>query len=142
VTYDGSDRKQVRSREKEAKLDESNRIAYTKQIMSDLFGRQWMHDLLLRCYIFGEPFVQGSPDGTAHNLGKQIIGKQIFADVVTHCPTQYVQMMQEASAKEILHDRRYSDDRATPAEHNGSSDPGRDPEGPITEYDPYGGAET
>lgn len=140
MTYDGSNRKQVRAKEKEAKLEENNRIAYTRRIMGDVAGRKWMHDLLLSCQIFGEPFVRGAPDATAHNLGKQIVGKQIFADVVAHCSSEYVQMMQEASTKEAVNDRRYSDDRSAPDERSASEDLGRDPEGPITEYDPYAGS--
>lgn len=142
MTFNGSDRKQVRAKEKEAALAESNRIAYSKRIMQDQPGRQWMHNLLERCQMFGEPFIQGSPDGTAHNLGKQIIGKQLFADIVNHSPTEYIQMMQEASIKDAVNDRRYSDDRSTAGEQSGSSYPGRDSEGRIaSEYDPYAGSE-
>ena len=142
MTYDGSNRKQVRAKEKEAALAENNRIAYSRRIMQDQPGRKWMHDLLEKCQMFGEPFIQGSPDGTAHNLGKQIIGKQLFADIVNHSPTEYILMMQEASIKDAVNDRRYSDDRSTGGEQPGSSNPGRDAEGRISsEYDPYVGDE-
>lgn len=144
MTYDASNRKQVRSKEKEAELASSNRIAYTRRIMSDQPGREWMHALLESCYIFGEPFVAGAADATAHNLGKQIIGKQMFADIVAHSPTEYVLMMQEASIKELLNVGRNSDNRIpTTGEHSGSTDTRRDVEGPIlTDYDPYGTDDT
>jgi hypothetical protein len=138
MTYDASNRKQVRAKEKEAGIADRNRIAYTKRIMSDQPGREWMHSLLESCYIFGEPFVAGAPDATAHNLGKQIIGKQIFADIVTNSPTEYVLMMQEASIKEILNDRRDSDNRSPVAgERSSDADLGRDDQGsrPPAEWD-------
>ena len=141
MTYNASDRKQVRAKEKEAKLDESNRLAYTRRIMSDQPGRKWMHDLLVRCHIFQTAFAAGQPDTTAFRLGEQNTGLQIFADVIAAAPSDYVLMMNEASIKDQVNDRRYSDDRSASGEHSGSSDPGRDPEGPVTEYDPYAGGE-
>lgn len=142
MTYDGSDRKQVRAKEKEAKLDENNRLAYTKRIMFDQPGRKWMHDLLVRCHIFQTAFAAGQPDNTAFRLGEQNTGLQIFADVIAASPQEYVQMMNEASIKDQVNDRRYNDDRSTSGEQHGSSDGRRDPEGPVTEYDPYAGSET
>jgi hypothetical protein len=143
MTFNGSDRKQVRAKEKEAKLDESNRLAYTRRIMSDGPGRKWMHDLLVRCHIFQTAFAAGQPDNTAFRLGEQNTGLQIFADVIAASPQEYVLMMNEASIKDAVNDRRYSDDRSTAREHTGGSDSGRDVEGPVTEYDPYaeGGTE-
>ncbi len=138
MTYDPSNRKQVRAKEKESDLAERNRIAYTRRIMSDQPGRAWMHQLLDRCYIFGEPFVRGAPDATGHNLGRQAVGKQIFGDIVNHCPTEYIVMMQEASTKEAVHDRRYSDNRSPTSERSGGADLGRDAEGSEPgDYDPY-----
>jgi len=145
MTYDAGNRKDVRKLEKAAKLKESARLHYVKRIMSDTEGRGWMHDLLESCFIFGEPFVQGSPDATVYNLGRQNVGKQIFADVVTECPTQYVQMMQEASHKELSNDRHDSDNRSPNGEQPGSPNGGRDPEGPDPSpgyYDPYAREET
>jgi hypothetical protein len=143
MTFDGSNRKQVREREKELKLAEANRHAYVRRIMQDKPGRKWMHDLLEKCCIFQTPFVAGAPDVTARNCGYQDVGLSIFSDVVNAAPAEYVQMMSEASEKELVHERRYSDDRSPAAEHTGSEDPGRDVEGrdPVTEYDPYAGTE-
>lgn len=138
--YDASNRKDIRRAEKTARQAERSRIDYTKTIMSDPPGRQWMHALLLRCNVFHTPFVRGSADGTAFNCGGQNIGLQIFADVVTHCPNQYILMIQEASTKELANDRHDSNDRrtspATLGQHPGVEDNGRDVEG-SGEYDPY-----
>ena len=138
MTYDGSDRKQVREAEKAAKQAEANRHAYTRQIMSDRFGRKWMHDLLFSCHIWSTSFASGQPDVTAFRLGEQNIGLQIFADVIAAAPAEYVQMMSEASIKEEVNVRRNSDDRDAPGERSSSEDPGRDDQGRIaSEYDPF-----
>ena len=136
---DFSNRKDIRRAEKAARLAERARIDYIKRIMSDTAGREWLHRLLESCYIFGEPFIRGAPDATAWNLGRQNVGKEIFADVVTNCPTQYVMMMQEsASQKELQNDRHDSDERDPLGQQPGSPNAGRDVEGPITnELDPF-----
>jgi len=137
MVSDFSNRKDIRRAEKVAKLAEANRIAYIKRIMSDTAGREWLHALLTSCYIYGEPFVRGAPDATGHNLGKQSVGKQLFADVITHCPTQYVMMMQEASQKELTNDR-HDDERTSSGEPAGSPDPDRGIEGSESgELDPF-----
>ena len=137
MTYDAGNRKDIRRAEKLAKQVERNRIDYTRRIMSEVLGREWMHSLLLKCSVFHTPFVRGALDATAFNCGMQSVGLSTFADVVTHCPTEYVLMMQEASHKEIVNDRRDSDQRITSGEQPGSQDPGRDVEGPESDYDPY-----
>lgn len=136
MTYDGSNRKQVRQAEKAAALADANRIAFTRTIMSDIFGRAWMHSLLSRCNVFHTPFVAGAPDHTSFNCGSQNIGLAIFADVVVHCPAEYVLMMHEANVKDQANDRRNSDDRTPAGEPAGREDTGRDVEG-SGDYDPY-----
>jgi len=137
MVSDFSNRKDIRRAEKAAKLAEANRIAYVKRIMSDTAGREWMHKLLEDCCLFGEPFVRGSWDATSRNLGMQSVGKQIFSDVVVHCPTQYIQMMQEASQKELTNDR-HDDERTSSGEPTGSPDADRRVEGSESgELDPF-----
>lgn len=125
MTYDGSNRKQIRQREKASKLAEANRIAYVRRIMSDQVGREWLYDLLSSCAVFGEPFVRGSADATAYNLGRQAVGKQLFADAIVHCPSEYLLMMQESAAKDVVRNIQ-DDENAEVEEHNK----------PETEYDP------
>lgn len=143
VSYNASDRKQIRSKEKEAALALANRLAYVRRIMSDAPGRKWMHDLLEKCHVFHTPFVAGAPDVTSFRCGEANLGLQIFGDVVEAAPTEYGIMMQEASIKEAANDRRYSDDRSASAEYSGSSDDRRDAEGSEPgDYDPYADAST
>jgi len=145
MTYDAGNRKDVRKAEKAAKHAEHARIEYTKRIMSEALGRVWVHSLLARCNVFHTPFVRGAGDITAFNCGSQNVGLQIFADVIVHCPTEYILMMQEASHKELSNDRHDSDDRSPSEQPAGSSGAGRDLEGPDPspgDYDPYAREET
>ena len=138
MTYDGSDRKHIRQAEKAAKQAEARRRNFVRQIMLSMDGREWMHDLLTKCHVFHTPFTKGSPDVTAFLCGEQNLGLQIFADVISTCPSEYVLMMQEANAKEVINDRRYSDDRpAEPAESTGTEQgTRRDDQGSITAPEP------
>lgn len=120
MTFDNANKKDIKALEKEARLAETNRVAYTRTIMSTSFGRAWMHDLLLRCNIFHTPFVHSSPDVTAFNCGGQNIGLRIFGDVAAHCPHEYTLMMSESSTKEAANERRFDDnnsDRSTGSGH-------------------------
>jgi hypothetical protein len=126
---DLSNRKTIRRLEKEAAISGHNRIVYTRQIMREIAGREWMHDLLTRCNAFHTPFVGGQPDMTAFNCGGHNVGIQIFLDVVKYCPAEYILMMQEQAAKEEVDGNRDDDDtRADPAAATTRSlaDPGRD----------------
>lgn len=135
MSYNPSERKDVRKAEKLAAIAEAARVSYTKRIMSEVEGRQWMHDLLLRCHVFSTPFVRGAPDLTSFNCGEQNIGYQTFKDVVNYCPNEYVIMMQEANLKELTNGRRPNTDDRTPAgELSGRPEPGRIVEG--TDIDP------
>jgi hypothetical protein len=143
---DMSNRKTLRRAEKAAAIAESNRIAFTRTIMSTPFGREWMHGLLADCNVFHTPFVAGHSDTTAFNCGAQNLGLRRFADVVTHCPDQYVIMMQEQATKDHLNDRYDSDDRSADtataatgtAEVAGRDDPGPDERDPASFVDEHG----
>ena len=113
MTFNASDRKDIRNAEKSAKLSDANRIAFIRTIMGTLGGREWMHQLLRNCHVFSTPYVSGDPHATAFNCGQQNIGLQTFADVVAQTPTEYALMMQEAQIKEEANDRRNSDDAGT-----------------------------
>lgn len=135
MTYDGSDRKHIRQAEKAAKQAEARRRNFVKRLMIDMDGREWMHDLLTKCHCFHSPFVKGAPDATAFLCGEQNLGLQIFADVVSVCPNEYVLMMQEANAKETINERRYSD-TDKPAEPTGTEQgTRRDDQGSIVAPD-------
>lgn len=120
MSYDASDRKDVRRAEKASRSAESARIAYVRHIMSDSAGREWMHGLLETCNIFHTPFVAGHLDVTAHNCGAQNVGLVTFKDIVLHCPDQYVLMMKEQATKENTNGRR-TESTDTSGDNSGDS---------------------
>src|SRR5579859_2392765 len=134
---DFSQRKDVRKAQKASEIAEQARISYTRRIMSEPEGRQWMHDLLTRCHVFSTPFVRSAPDLTAFNCGEQNIGYRTFADVVNHCPIEYVQMMQEANLRDLTNGRRTDAKPDTDAGESGiGAEPRRDAEGSEPDLDP------
>lgn len=134
---DLSNRKTIRRTEKAAAIADSNRIAFTKTIMSTPFGREWMCNLLTRCNVFHTPFAAGHPDTTAFQCGAQNIGLAIFADVVIHTPDQYVIMMQEQAIKEQVNGRRDDTDADAPADAAGTGeDARRNDSGRVEDLDP------
>ena len=113
MTFDATNRKDIRNAEKSARLAESNRHAFIRTVMGTVGGREWMHGLLTSCHVFHTPYVSGDPHATAFNCGTQNIGLQTFADVVSQCATEYALMMQEAQIKEEANDRRNGNDLLT-----------------------------
>jgi len=68
----------------------------------------------------------GYPDATSWNIGKQDIGRQLFADITTHCPNEHSLMMQEASIKDEVNGRRFESGNDSERTTSGPSS-GRDP---------------
>lgn len=70
--------------ESNAKKREARRRREDEQVMRDCLasaqGRAWFYRRLDECNMFGDPFVQGSPDGTAYMLGRQSIGKMLWLE--------------------------------------------------------------
>jgi hypothetical protein len=129
MSYDASNRKSIRRAEKAADIAAANRIAYVKHIMSEPFGRAWMHDLLAEAGMFQEQFVPNNQYITAFNLGKSAIIKPVWALVFNYCPNEYILMMQEQATKELVNGRRDNDDAGsdpTTAAAGTVADGGRD----------------
>lgn len=134
-TYDASNRKSIRRAEKAANLAEANRVAFVRASMGSLGGREYIFNLLQSCSIFRTPYVRGDAHATAFNCGQQNIGLIIFADVIQHCPNEYLLMISEQATKEEAHGRRNADDntdRDTSSDSAGTEpDSGRDDSGSV-----------
>lgn len=70
------------------------------ELMGTVAGRAWVYDLLVFCNVFGNPFVQGSADGTAFGLGQQNVGKMILDEINTAAPERYLPMLREARQRD------------------------------------------
>lgn len=137
MTYDASNRKDIRRAEKEAHAQEVARIDYLKAAMSVAQGRHWFHDLLEFCGCFrGECAFETNRDYFA--AGMRNVGLRMFADITTHCPDDYVTMMKEANGRRTSLDTAHN--RSTAAEQPGSTDAGWDAEGPDFNAADYDGS--
>jgi len=136
--YDASNRKDVRKAEKAARLAARDDADAIKKIMSDSFGRAWMWRKLEAARIFDDPFT-GDPLVEAYNKGNRNFGMILLADIMKHCPEQYLLMTREANVRRINndHDDNAAADAAS-AEYAGGEDGGRDVEGSVATIDDDG----
>lgn len=129
MTYDASNRKDIRRAEKEARALEIAKLDYLKAAMTVPQGRQWFHDLLEACHLFSDPFT-GDPLREAYSKGERNVGLLIYSEIVTHCPDDFIKMMKEAHGRRIERDTRdnRSSDPASVGERTDSPDAGWDPD--------------
>lgn len=131
MTYDASNRKDIRKAEKISRNAEAANLGFLREIMSGPGGRAWMHDFLASAGMFHEPFVPSNAYATAYNLGKASVAKPIWAAVFQHYPQQYILMMQE---QEMIDNVRSTPDHpdSRPDDPTGTlAEPGRDDPGSI-----------
>lgn len=120
MTRNAAERKDIRRAEKHAAEAERARIEFIVAAMDTIPGRAWFHTLLVQCNLFNDPF---TGDSLLDNFvkGQRNIGLSLYNDIVTHCPNQFVAMMQEASIKDQINDRP-EPDRSPDAEYPGGED--------------------
>ena len=129
--YDASSRKDIRAAEKAARQAELIRIQYLQAAMSMPQGRAWFYELLEFCHIFNDPFT-GNALAEAYRKGERNVGLRIFADIIAHCPDDYIRMTREENgrrAERTAHDNHNHDSPAA-AEYPGSSESGWESEEP------------
>jgi hypothetical protein len=125
--FDASNRKDIRRAEKAARQAELARIEFLRSALSSIGGRSFFHNILCVCHLFSDPFT-GDALREAFLKGERNIGLQLFSDIVSHCPDQYLLMMKESNAR----DSAFSTERT-----GGQDSDGGDSE-PELELDPYG----
>lgn len=142
MTYDASNRKDIRRAEKASRQAELERVNFLVGAMSIPQGRQWIHTLLEDCHLFTSQFVS-DPYLKYWADGERNVGLRIFADISAHCPDAYIQMIKEANDRRITADTAASRDHdpASAGERPSSEDAGRDVEGrePNLDGDDLGG---
>ncbi len=94
-SYDASDEEQVTAARKKGGRNRRARLEFIQAMMELPEGRKWLWNILEKCFIFGNPVVQGDPHATYFNLGQQNIGKLILQDV-QEFPELYVKAVAEA----------------------------------------------
>ena len=120
MPYDASNRKQIRVAEKAARRADLDRVEFVRAAMATTQGRTWFFYLLESCHVENQP-PTFEPHRDYFMFGERNVGLRIKADILTHCPDQYIQMIKESNARDTLADAR--------TERAGSPNPGWDLEG-------------
>ncbi len=98
--YNPNDPEQVAKARKRAEKTEALKLEVIRNVMSTSAGRKWIYGILERCHMYSTSFIQGSPDGTAFNEGARNQGIQLFLEVESAAPADYIKMVREAKATE------------------------------------------
>lgn len=102
-----ADRKDIRRREKEAKIATAQRAQVVHQIMSTVQGREWMWSKLAEARVFHQTFT-GDALQSAFNEGQRALGLSMLAEVMLSCPDQYIQAQRESNERTATWERRSS----------------------------------
>jgi hypothetical protein len=95
-----ADRKSIRRKEKAAHLADVQRREVIANVMSTTYGRQWIWELLSNAHIFVTTFT-GEPHSSAFQEGQRAMGLALLADIMIHCPDQYIQAQRESNERYI-----------------------------------------
>lgn len=93
--FDASDPEAVNVSRKKAGRKRRERLEFVEGMMTLHQGRKWLWELMEKCFVHGNPLVQGDTHATYFNLGQQNIGKLVLQDV-QEFPELYVKMVKEA----------------------------------------------
>lgn len=99
VPYDTGDEKQVNTARKKNARTRAHRLEFVAAAMTTEQGRAWFYDLLLRTYIFKNPYISDSPTDTSFRCGELNIGLQVLDDIQTAAPELYLTMIKENKTK-------------------------------------------
>lgn len=97
-SYDTSDKEQVNQARKKAARTRKDRLEFVKAAMQHEQGRAWFFDLLLRCHVVRNPFMN-DPYATAFRCGEQNVGLMVLSDIQAIAPEEYIWMMNENRRK-------------------------------------------
>jgi hypothetical protein len=89
-------REQQTQREKDQRRQELDDL---RAVLRTSSGRRFIWCMLEDAGILHDAFTGNS--NTYYILGKQAYGKRLFADILKHFPKQYIQMQNEASARQM-----------------------------------------
>ena len=103
-----ADKRQVKTRARDARNAEKDREATLAGFMSIPNGRRWMWWLLGLCHVGHQPAHILSGSGAIDvprsflNFGEMNIGNQLIAAIYRAAPDEYARMVKEANEKEEI----------------------------------------
>lgn len=94
-------RKEIRQKEKAARLAEKNRGIVIINMMADKIGRAYAWDQLATAHVFSTSY---SPDALqmAFAEGERNSGLRLLNDIIEWCPEQFIQMMREQNERRTI----------------------------------------
>lgn len=92
-------KQKIREDEGKRKNDVNKRVITS--LMQDQLGREWIHDELITCNVFGTPFTN-DPLLTAYNSGALFRGKLLEAQIKKYAIKEYFIMLEEANDREAM----------------------------------------
>lgn len=101
MTYDASNRKDIRAAEKAQARFDRDRVEYLVASLGTIQGRTWFWSLLSDCQMFSLAPTFDSPKDY-FQLGQRNVGMRIFAEIMSNCPDQYITMSKEANVRSNL----------------------------------------
>ena|SRR5216683_962852 len=123
--FDAGDPVSVKRRRKDLGLAAHEQGLALAAVMATAGGRAWMYDTLVRCHIFSTSFHTNSLS-MAFAEGERNIGLKFMADIHTHCPNRYNEMMQEASNVGPSRNTASRTNARNGNANGGNADPGSD----------------
>ena len=140
MPYDPTNRRDVKTAQKQAKVADQQRREIVNGIMSVCPGRRWICDLLETCHIFATSY---SDVGLrmAFLEGQREIGIRLLMDIMASCPDQYVTMMRERNERQSANDSRSERRREDANGGNLEPDDSGSGDDSTDVYDEYGDAE-
>ena len=97
-------RKEIRRKEKDARLAEKTRGGVTIDLMSTKNGRGYVWDQLTAAHVFSTSY---APDALqmAFAEGERNSGLRLLNDIIEWCPEQFIQMMREQNERSTIDHR-------------------------------------
>ena len=104
--YDASNKRHIAVASRAAKADDDARRVFINTIMGVASGRAYVHDLLVYCHVFAQPFA-ADPHDTSFRCGQLDVGQVLLRDIMSFCPDNYVTMMREANVRSSTNAARF-----------------------------------
>lgn len=118
MTYNASERKDVRRMEKAAKIAAAQSAEIVRGLMSTTPGRAWVLARLESAHVFATSFDRDAI-AMAFNEGERNQGLKLLNEIMSHCPDSYILMMNERNQKELSNERHASGERPSGTDGDG-----------------------
>jgi hypothetical protein len=101
MTYDATNRKDIRRAQKAADELERTRVEFLSAAMRTKQGRAWFYHFLADCHAFNNaPTFESNRD--YFQFGERNVGLRIFNEILTHFPDSIILMQKEENERVYL----------------------------------------